>query len=115
MRCCEQDFEIAIPLAEKWTDGVASVIAEPAACTGLCSASAAAAEYWFCDPPRNGAEAAAAIDPELEAWFHLYMLNHGVLMTPFHNMSLMSSSHVAADVDRHTEVFADAVEPHLAR
>ena len=31
-------------------------------------------------------------------------------MTPFHNMALMSSSHVAADVDRHTEVFADAAE-----
>jgi glutamate-1-semialdehyde 2,1-aminomutase len=105
----EHDYEIAIPLAERWTDGVASVIAEHAlpwtvqrlGCRG---------EYWFCDPPRNGAQAAAAVDPQLEAWFHLYMMNHGILLTPFHNMALMSSSHVAADVDRHTQIFADAVE-----
>lgn len=46
---------------------------------------------------------------------HLYMLNQGVLLTPFHNVALMSSSHVATDVDRHTEVFADAVEQIIAR
>ena len=37
------------------------------------------------------------------------MLNRGILMTPFHNMSLMSSSHTAADVDLHTERFGEAV------
>jgi glutamate-1-semialdehyde 2,1-aminomutase len=105
----EKDFDVAIPLAERWTDGVAEVIAsrglhwtvQRLGCRG---------EYWFCDPPRNGAQAAAAIDPDLEHWFHLFMLNNGILMTPFHNMALMSSSHVAADVDRHTGVFADAVD-----
>src|SRR4029079_9485741 len=40
---------------------------------------------------------------------HLYALNRGVLMTPFHNMALMSPATTAADVDRHTEVFAEAV------
>ena len=35
------------------------------------------------------------MDAELEAWFHLYMLNRGVLLTPFHNMALLSSSHAA--------------------
>ena len=72
------------------------------------------AEYWFCEPPRDGAEAAAAIDRELEAWFHLYMLNRGVLLTPFHNMALLCSSHVATDVDRHTQLFAAAVDEILA-
>ncbi|MBC7292730.1 MAG: hypothetical protein H5T84_01260 [Thermoleophilia bacterium] len=67
------------------------------------------AEYWFCPPPRNGAQAAAAGDPELEVWFHLYMLNRGILLTPFHNMALLSPHHTVADVDRHTEVFAAAV------
>jgi len=110
----ERDYDIAIPLAERWTDGVASVIATYAlpwtvqrlGCRG---------EYWFCEPPRNGAQAAAAIDPELEAWFHLFMMNNGVLLTPFHNMALLSSSHVAADVDRHTATFAEAVDRILAR
>ena len=53
------------------------------------------AEYWFCPPPRDGAAAAAAVDPELEAFLHLWSLNRGVLLTPFHNMALLSSSHTA--------------------
>ena len=105
----EEDFAIAIPLAERWTDGVGGVIAD-AGLPWTVQRLGCRAEYWFCDPPRNGAQAAAAIDAELEPWFHLFMLNNGILMTPFHNMALMSSSHVAADVDRHTEVFADAVD-----
>ena len=40
---------------------------------------------------------------------HLHALNRGILMTPFHNMALMSPATTAADVDRHTEVFAAAV------
>ncbi len=31
-------------------------------------------------------------------------------MTPFHNMALMCPATTADDVDRHTEVFAEAVE-----
>lgn len=40
---------------------------------------------------------------------HLYALNRGILLTPFHNMALMSPATTEADVDRHTEVFAEAV------
>jgi glutamate-1-semialdehyde 2,1-aminomutase len=105
----ERDFDISIPLAQRWTDGVASVI-ERHALPWTVQRLGCRAEYWFCPLPRNGAQAAAALDPELEAWFHLYMLNQGVLLTPFHNMALLSSSHVAPDVDRHTAIFADAVE-----
>jgi len=41
---------------------------------------------------------------------HLWAINQGILLTPFHNMALMSPSHVRADVDRHTEVFRAAVD-----
>jgi len=37
-------------------------------------------------------------------------MNRGVLMTPFHNMALMSPDTTEADVDRHTTVFSQAVE-----
>ena len=40
---------------------------------------------------------------------HLWALNRGILMTPFHNMALLSPSHVDADVDVHTEVFDAAL------
>jgi glutamate-1-semialdehyde 2,1-aminomutase len=66
-------------------------------------------EYMFRrTPPRTGAEAAAALDPELDALLHLYMLNRGVLMTPFHMMALMSPATTEDQVDRHTEAFAQA-------
>jgi glutamate-1-semialdehyde 2,1-aminomutase len=31
------------------------------------------------------------------------------MLTPFHNMALMSPAMTAADVDRHTEVFGELV------
>ena len=108
-----EDFAMAVPLAERWTAGVAHVLAD----RGLpwtVQRLGCRAEYWFRRPPRNGREAAAAVDSELEAWFHLYMLNRGVLMTPFHNMALLSSSHAAEDVDLHSRLFAAAVDEVVA-
>jgi glutamate-1-semialdehyde 2,1-aminomutase len=55
---------------------------------------------------RNGREAAEAQDPALDPLINLYLMNRGVLMTPFHNMALMSPATTAADVDRHTALFA---------
>ncbi|HSP06493.1 MAG TPA: aspartate aminotransferase family protein, partial [Acidobacteriota bacterium] len=68
------------------------------------------AEYWFRpEPPKNGAEAAAAIDPDLDRYMHLAALNRGILMTPFHNMALMSPQTTEADIDLHTHVFRETV------
>lgn len=67
-------------------------------------------EYWFRSiPPRNGSEANAALDGELDRYMHLFALNRGILMTPFHNMALIASDSTEADVDHHSEVFNDAV------
>ena len=46
---------------------------------------------------------------ELEEYLHLYLMNRGVLITPFHNMALMCPATTAEQVDRHTEVFGAAV------
>jgi glutamate-1-semialdehyde 2,1-aminomutase len=105
----EEDFAVAIPLAERFTAGVAAVIAEHEVPWHV-QRLGCRAEYWFCPPPRNGADAAAAVDDDLEGFLHLWSLNRGVLLTPFHNMALFSPHHNEADVDRHTEVFAEAVE-----
>jgi glutamate-1-semialdehyde 2,1-aminomutase len=67
-------------------------------------------EYWFrASPPRNGFEANAAMDSELDRYMHLFTLNRGILMTPFHNMALIASDTTETDVDHHTQVFQDAV------
>ena len=70
----------------------------------------ARAEYRFCAPaPRNGAESAAADDPDLDEYLHLAMSNRGVLITPFHNMVLMCPETTEADVDLHGELFEESV------
>jgi len=110
----QQDFDVAIPLAERFAGGVAGVI-ETHGLPWHVQRLGARAEYWFCPPPRDGAAAAAAIDEELEGFMHLWALNRGVLLTPFHNMALFSPHHTEADVDRHTEVFGAAVAALLGR
>ncbi len=105
----EEDFAIAVPLAERFTDGVAEVIATHRLPWHV-QRLGCRAEYWFCPPPRDGAAAAAAVDDELEGFMHLWSLNRGVLLTPFHNMALFSPHHATADVDRHTGVFGAAVD-----
>jgi glutamate-1-semialdehyde 2,1-aminomutase len=58
-------------------------------------------ELQFCRvPPRTAREAHAAMDDALERALHLYLLNRGVLLTPFHNMMLASPATTDADVDR---------------
>jgi glutamate-1-semialdehyde aminotransferase len=72
------------------------------------------AEYQFSPViPKNGSQAHDAMDFELERFMHLYAMNRGILLTPFHNMALMSPATTEADVDRHTEVF-DAAAGELA-
>ncbi len=104
----DEAFARMIPLAERWTDGVASVIAE----LGLpwhVSRLGCRAEYLFRPAlPRNGHEAAEGQDFELQQYLHLHALNRGILLTPFHNMALMSPATTEADVDRHTAAFREA-------
>jgi len=105
-----ETYARTIPLARRFVDGVAAAIRDhglPWCVTQL----GCRAEYWFRpEAPRNGSEAAAAIDPELDRYMHLAALNRGVLMTPFHNMALMGPDTTAEDVDRHTAVFRQSVE-----
>ena len=105
----EQAFEGMFALAERFEAGVADVIAAHDAPWHVTRLGCRV-EYWFCpERPRDGGEAAAAVDPLLDRFFHLFLLNRGILMTPFHNMALMCPATTAEQVDRHTEVFAEAV------
>jgi glutamate-1-semialdehyde 2,1-aminomutase len=105
----DEDFAKMFPLAEMWTEGVRNVY-ETAGLAWHVQRLGCRAEYWFCPPPRNGAQAAAAVDHELDAFMHLFALNRGILLTPFHNMALFSPAHTAGQVDHHTSVFAEAVD-----
>jgi len=100
-------FERMIALGERFAAGVEEVIATH----GLAwqaTRLGCRVEYMFsAEPPRSGAEAAAAFDPALDRLLHLAMLNRGVLMTPFHMMALMCPATAEADVDAHTAALAE--------
>ena len=104
----DESWEKMIELATAFREGVEKAISEcelPWTCTQL----GARAEYRFANPaPSNGTSSAKAADADLEEYFHLYTVNRGVLITPFHNMALMCRDTTRADVDRHSELFLDA-------
>ncbi len=102
----EENYAGMMPLAGRLADGVREGIAAhrlPWYVTQL----GARVEYRFQPtPPRNGTEALDGVDPALDRLIHLFFLNRGILVTPFHNMLLISPETTAGDVDRHTAVFA---------
>jgi glutamate-1-semialdehyde 2,1-aminomutase len=105
----EEFYSKAISLQKQFTAGVQSVISEfelPWIVKQLGHRS----EYWFRPKaPKNGGEAHAAVDTELDRYMHLFALNRGILMTPFHNMALLSADTTTEDVNYHTSVFRKAV------
>lgn len=67
-------------------------------------------EYRFTKPaPINGGEAARASNDELDEYMHLYTINRGIMMTPFHNMALMCPQTTMQDLQLHNEVFNQAL------
>jgi glutamate-1-semialdehyde 2,1-aminomutase len=56
-------------------------------------------ELQFCrTPPRDAQQARAAFDEPLERALHLYLLNRGLVVTPFHNMLLVPPMTGAGDI-----------------
>ena len=101
----DENFIKMIELGNLWCDGVEVAINEfklPWHVNRL----GARGEYLFQrSAPKTGGEAAKAGDFELEQYIHLRLLNDGILLTPFHNMALMSPYTCKSDVDAHTAAF----------
>jgi glutamate-1-semialdehyde 2,1-aminomutase len=111
----QEAYDHTIPLAQRWTDGVSAAIADfglPWQVTRL----GCRAEYLFGpSQPRNGSEAAAMDDFAMQRLTHLYALNRGVLLTPFHNMALVAPQGTETDIDRHTALFREMAAELTAR
>jgi glutamate-1-semialdehyde 2,1-aminomutase len=102
-------FAGMIEVATAFADGVHTVI-DRYALPWSVSQVGARVEYRFAAPaPRTGGASAAVADAELEDFLHAYLLNRGILLTPFHNMALMCPETTLDDVARHHEVFAAAL------
>jgi glutamate-1-semialdehyde 2,1-aminomutase len=104
-----QAFDGMVARCDRFVAGVRGVLAAREVPWSIVQLGARAELAFAPEPPRSGGASAALHDTELEDALHLLMLNRGVLITPFHNMALMCPATTAADVDRHTEVFAESV------
>jgi glutamate-1-semialdehyde aminotransferase len=110
----EEAFERMEKLCTVWTQDVQAIIDEYQI-PWQVSQLGCRAEYSFrSTAPRTGKEAADADDFELQQFLHLHALNRGILMTPFHNMALISPATTLEDVKRHTEHFRDAAKALFA-
>jgi glutamate-1-semialdehyde 2,1-aminomutase len=98
-------FERMVALGERFEAGVQDVI-ERHGLPWHVTRIGCRVEYLFRrERPRNGSEAASGADSELDRLAHLWALNRGILLTPFHNMALMCPATTAEDVDGHTASF----------
>ena len=91
-------FAPLIALAKKLEKGIADVIIKHGVPWHVVRVGARV-EFMCCpDRPRNGGEAAKLIHRPIDEAVHHYLLNRGVIITPFHNMMLICPSTTEAHV-----------------
>lgn len=106
----QRNFDYMLPLADRFTRGIEDTI-QAADLPWQVTRLGVRIEYSFMPKaPRDAAEVDDHHDPELERLMHLMALNRGILLTPFHNMALISPYTKKRDVDLHTRVFQECVD-----
>lgn len=103
-------YQAMFTLAGQLADGLRGIIARYELPWCVTQVGARTEFQFTAQPPRDGAEAGAGLDAELEQIIHLYLLNRGILITPFHNMLLVCPQTSAADVSHFLQVYEDCVE-----
>lgn len=103
-------YERMISLAERLRGGIDEAI-KYASLPWYVIRLGCRVEYrYLSTPPKNGAEAIAAYDTELDQLVHLFFANRGILITPFHNMMLVSPETTTEDIELYNRVFSEFVK-----
>ncbi|MBA4164298.1 MAG: aspartate aminotransferase family protein [Erythrobacter sp.] len=100
---CEA-YDRMLALADRLAEQLRAVIASHGLPWPVVHVGARAEFICAEQAPRNGTEARAAMQGALEAAIHLFLINRGVLIAPFHNMMLVSPATTDAQVVRLAEV-----------
>ncbi|GGJ94531.1 aspartate aminotransferase family protein [Pseudomonas matsuisoli] len=98
-----------IPMAQRLASGFRDVIARHGLAWSVTQLGARCEIQFRVQPPRNGAEAEAAFHDSLQMALHLYLINRGILITPFHNMTLCCPDTRTPDIDRLLSTLDDAL------
>ncbi len=102
----ERNFAHMIALADRLAQAARRTVADHALQWYVAQSGARVETLFTSEPPHTASGLARSRDAALETLLHLYFLNRGVLITPFHSMLLMCPATTAEDVDRYLGTFA---------
>ncbi len=103
-------FAPLIELARRLEKGIADVIIKYGAPWHVVRVGARVEFMCSPDRPRNGGEASRIIHRPIDMAIHHYLLNRGVVITPFHNMMLVCP----ATTNAHVETLIEGLDNCLA-
>ncbi|MGH8430464.1 MAG: aspartate aminotransferase family protein, partial [Solimonas sp.] len=106
----EEAFAPLIGLARRLEKGIADVIIKYGAPWHVVRVGARVEFMCSPDRPRNGGEAGRIIHRPIDMAVHHYLLNRGVVITPFHNMMLICP----ATTEAHVEALIQGLDHCLA-
>ena len=106
----EATYAAAMPLAERLEAGIAALIHQHRLPWQAARAGLRAEIITAPQRPRNGTEANLAAHGPIERALHLFCLNRGVLITPFHNMLLVCPATAPQDIDTLLRVLDQAFD-----
>jgi glutamate-1-semialdehyde 2,1-aminomutase len=96
----QEAFAPLIALATRLERGIADVIIKYGVDWHVTRVGARV-EFMCCKtPPRNGYEASQVIHQPIDVAVHHYLLNRGVVITPFHNMMLICPATTEQNVEQ---------------
>ena len=99
--------------AGRLVEGLRGVIAARGLAWSVVHVGARVELVFAASPPKNAAAMRETLDPDLLHALHLWLINRGVLIAPFHTMMLVSPVTEDAAIDRFVEAvdgFAGALE-----
>ena len=105
----DKAFEKMIAGANRMADGLEAAIKSYDLPWSVTRCGARAEMQFMPHPPQKGSEAKASVYWDLIAYTHLYLANRGVLVTPFHNMMLVSPVTSDEDVDLLVNLWDDCM------
>ncbi len=103
----DKTFAPMMEAAEAIEAGVGDVLARHECDGHVIRLGARVAYDPFSKTTSNGRDAMAATDELFDRLLHLFMLNRGVLLTPFQNMCLVAPQTARSDIERHSGLLDD--------
>jgi len=107
----QEAYDRMLAGATRLVAGLEAVVARRRLAWSVVHVGARVELVFASPPPRNASEMREALDHDLLAVFHLWLINRGVLIAPFHNMMLVSPMTTDARIDQ----LVEAVDGFAAR